>query len=41
MPRTEAMMSLFGQEDLVIAEFPHLKKIVINLRKNRLPEIKE
>ena len=32
MPRTEAMMILFGQEDLVIAEFPHLNKIVINLR---------
>jgi hypothetical protein len=38
LPRTETMMVLFGQEDLVIAEFPQLEKIVLNLRKESLPE---
>jgi hypothetical protein len=32
------MMVLFGQEDLVIAEFPQLEKIVLNLRKRKLPD---
>ena len=41
MTRPEAMTILFGQEDLVIAEFPELKTLVINLRADPLPTKKE